>query len=181
MHSFDLFVEVQRGDVAKVTEMLNADPQMVHSRGTSGSTLIHTAAQDGHVEMVLLLHSRGCAGLSEPNCLGEYPIHIAARAGHVRLLEVLYSMKDENVETQLDLSQYHETLRNTIRSISKLTYEQLGCAPNQTALHSAALATQQNSIVTIHRLGSEAHFQEDDTGDNLRSFDEFALFFSYAF
>lgn len=162
MYSLDLFVEVQRGDVGKVEAILDANPNYAHARGSTGSTLIHMAAQHGHIEMILFLHRRGCAGLKEPNAEGEYPIHIAARQGHVALLEVLHGMQDELCGSAEDIAQYDESTARVVRAFSILTYEELGCAPRQTILHSAALARKTNSIVAIHRLGSEEHFQEDE-------------------
>jgi ankyrin repeat protein len=78
----DIFEAAEAGDVPRATELLNADPELVHQRSSSGRTPLHHAAAAGKAPMVLFLGTQGAdlsAGPESPLLAAvDYPDHNAA-------------------------------------------------------------------------------------------------------
>jgi hypothetical protein len=78
----DIFEAAEAGDVPRATELLNADPELVHQRSSSGRTPLHHAAAAGKAAMVLFLGTQGAdlsAGSESPLLAAvDYPDHDAA-------------------------------------------------------------------------------------------------------
>ena len=53
-----------------------------------GATPIHYAAQEGHLEAVTFLHSKGKCSLETRVDDGMKPIHAAAQSGHTSIVQV---------------------------------------------------------------------------------------------
>jgi ankyrin repeat protein len=68
------------GDVAKVKQLLAANPELVHAK-TGVYTPLHYAAENGHDEIVLLLLDHG-ARVDEWEKDGCTPLHWAVISGH---------------------------------------------------------------------------------------------------
>src|SRR5260370_22274759 len=77
----DIFEAAESGDVPRVTELVNADPEVVHLRSSSGRTPLHYAAAAGKPTMVAFLGSQGAdlsAGPESPLLAAvDYPDHEA--------------------------------------------------------------------------------------------------------
>jgi hypothetical protein len=55
----DIFEAAAAGDVPRATELVNADPELVHRRSSDGRTPLHFATAAGKPEMVQFLQARG--------------------------------------------------------------------------------------------------------------------------
>lgn len=55
----DIFEAAEAGDVPRATELVNADPEVVHQRSASGRTPLHYAAAAGKTAMVIFLGTQG--------------------------------------------------------------------------------------------------------------------------
>jgi ankyrin repeat protein len=78
----DIFEAAEAGDVPRATELLSADPELVHQRSSSGRTPLHHAAAAGKSAMVLYLGTAGAdlsAGPESPLLAAvDYPDHDTA-------------------------------------------------------------------------------------------------------
>jgi len=78
----DIFQAAAAGDVARATELINADPRVVRTRSSDGRTPLHFATGGGKTEMVMLLGSKGAelsAGPESPLLAAvDFPDHEAA-------------------------------------------------------------------------------------------------------
>ncbi|MBV8807846.1 MAG: ankyrin repeat domain-containing protein [Acidobacteriaceae bacterium] len=79
-----------KGDLAQVTELLNAHPDLINERGGPGTrTALHDAAANGRDPVVQLLLERG----ADPNirCEGDnaMPLHFAAEKQHFTTIRLL--------------------------------------------------------------------------------------------
>src|SRR5260370_34622376 len=77
----DIFEAAESGDVARAPDLVNADPEVVHLRSSSGLTPLHHAAAAGKPAMVAFLGSQGAdlsAGPESPLLAAvDYPDHEA--------------------------------------------------------------------------------------------------------
>lgn len=83
-----LFDACEKGDIARLRELLDRDPKLVflHRRGWTG---LHSAAQRGHVGAVqLLLEHRADPNAREAGD-NTYPLHWAAAHGHLAVVRAL--------------------------------------------------------------------------------------------
>lgn len=85
-----MFHEVESGDVEAVRVLLDRDPGLIRSRDKDGYTMLHRAAQHGHLQLVELLIARG-APVDERSHDGSNltPLHLAARENHLGTVTLL--------------------------------------------------------------------------------------------
>ena len=85
-----LFDAAKQGDVARLTALLDADPQRLHARNKPyAHTLLHLAAHAGQLAAVDLLLRRGIDPNARERGDETYPMHWAAAAGHVDVVRRL--------------------------------------------------------------------------------------------
>ena len=85
-----LFEAAKKGDVDRLTTLLDAYPDKLHARAAPyGWTLLHGAAQEGHLGVVELLLSRGLDVNSRETGDNTYAMHWAAAAGRLDVLRRL--------------------------------------------------------------------------------------------
>lgn len=85
-----LFEAAQRGDVDQLSALLDADPATLHARAKPYEwSLLHFAAQKGHVGAVDLLLRRGLDVNTREKGDNTYAMHWAAAAGHLDVVQRL--------------------------------------------------------------------------------------------
>ena len=85
-----LFEAARTGDVATLTTLLDEHPDRLHGRTRPyGWTLLHLAAQGGHIGAVDLVLRRGLDVNEREPGDNTYAIHWAAAAGHVEVVRRL--------------------------------------------------------------------------------------------
>jgi ankyrin repeat protein len=83
-----LHASVEAGDVARVQELITADPTCVHANDTSGRTPLHVAAAGGHAEIVTTLLQQH-ANEDARTARLETPLFVASRHGHAAVVRAL--------------------------------------------------------------------------------------------
>ena len=85
-----LFDAAKRGDVGRLKALLDEHPDRLHARAKPYSfTLLHTAAQAGHLPVVELLLQRGLDPNAREKGDDTYPMHWAAAGGHLDIVRRL--------------------------------------------------------------------------------------------
>ena len=84
------------GRLEQVAAALAANPD-VNIRGVGGSTAMHAAAENGHLEVIRFLASRG-ADLNPRVESGETPLDLAQLAGQHAAVELLRSLGARHAE-----------------------------------------------------------------------------------
>jgi hypothetical protein len=77
------------GDVAKIGELLDQDPNLVNIMESAGWTPLHFAASQGHKEVAELLLARGANVNARLKYYGGTPLHVAATNGHKSIVALL--------------------------------------------------------------------------------------------
>ena len=76
------------GDLEEVVRLVDEDPEVVNALfGGDGSTPLHWASHEGHVEVVDYLLDHG-ADIKAKNTSGETPLSDASNMGHVEVVEL---------------------------------------------------------------------------------------------
>ncbi|MEN6358179.1 MAG: ankyrin repeat domain-containing protein [Armatimonadota bacterium] len=102
-----------RGDLARVQELVNADPALVNSQDISGATPLHWAVDRNQRTMADLLIALG-ANINAKKKNGVTPTHIAAGEGRIEILELLLSrnadvnVKDNYGRTPISIARYRK-------------------------------------------------------------------------
>jgi len=86
-----MFRAVKGGDVAKVKELIAADPALVHARDSDLSTPLHYAAWKGHAELVDILVDAGAdiQAHNQNSHWGTTPLHAAAHGNQPKATAAL--------------------------------------------------------------------------------------------
>ncbi len=85
-----LFDAARKGDVGALAALLNEHPEMLHARAKPYEhTLLHAAAQGGHLAAVDLLLQRGLDANVREKGDNTYPMHWAAAAGSLDVVRRL--------------------------------------------------------------------------------------------
>lgn len=85
-----LFAAARDGDCAKLGALLNTHPDRLNARNQPYEhTLLHVAAQNGHLDAVDLLIDRGLDPNTREKGDNTYPMHWAAAAGHLDVVRRL--------------------------------------------------------------------------------------------
>src|SRR5262245_35770647 len=79
----------QQGDLAKVIELLEGNPDLVLSQDRFGFTPLHLAALKGHSNIVELLLARNADVNERGPGYNQTPLHVAADMGHQKIAELL--------------------------------------------------------------------------------------------
>ncbi|MHC4740827.1 MAG: ankyrin repeat domain-containing protein [Planctomycetota bacterium] len=84
----DIHGAISSGDTAALKAMLDRRPDLIEERGDMGATPLHTAAEQGHAEIMKLLIERGMDP-SQADWIARSPLHVAAAKGHAEAVAAL--------------------------------------------------------------------------------------------
>jgi len=88
------------------------DNWKVSLKDLNGSTLLHYAAAQGHLEIVKYLVKEGL-GINDINIQQDSPLHLAAQSGHGDVVQYLYSIgADINLKNQADQTPIYNAIEN---------------------------------------------------------------------
>lgn len=103
-----IFNAVESGDVDTVRLLLDKDPGLIHSRDTSGYSLLHRAAQNGRLRVVELLIAKEIAVDKRTyGGRGLTPLHLAASEDHIDTA-ILLLEKGADIDAVSKGGQYKE-------------------------------------------------------------------------
>jgi ankyrin repeat protein len=153
------------GDIARTTELLNGNPDLLNERGGPGTrTALHDAAANGHKLVVKLLLERG----ADPNirCEGDNatPLHFAVEKQHFAVIRLLV----EHGADPIGEGDYHEL--GVIGWATSWAYinanaEQVDYLLAHGARHNIFSALAMGETAAIRRLVSESHTDLDKRMD----------------
>ncbi|MDQ1355397.1 MAG: hypothetical protein QG657_5707 [Acidobacteriota bacterium] len=103
-----IFTAVGSGDIDTVRMLLEKDPGLIHSRDTSGYSLLHRAAQNGRLQMIELLITKGLH-IDERSHDGNKltPLHLAACENQIDTVALLLE-KGADIDAVSKGAQYKE-------------------------------------------------------------------------
>ncbi len=85
-----IFHEVESGDVEAVRVRLEKDPGLIRSRDKDGYTILHRAAQAGHLQLVELLIAKGApVDIRSHDGNNRTPLHLAASENQIDTVTLL--------------------------------------------------------------------------------------------
>ncbi|KAL8569625.1 hypothetical protein ACOMHN_057192 [Nucella lapillus] len=82
----------RKGDLERVSALLQAFPKMAESTDENGWTPLHIAADGGEVGLIRRLTSSGGENLDVETPTGYTPTHLAARNGHSAAIKILNAL-----------------------------------------------------------------------------------------
>ena len=152
----------RRGDVSALWELIAQGADVNESYG-DGTTALHSAAMEGHVEAVRLLITAG-ANIEAGTRLGHYtPLHLASRNGHAVVVEALleagsdvHARSSNGGVTALHLAAEYgdpETIRVLVKHGEDVNVRD--AAREQTPLSFAAARNRVEAIRTLVELGAD--------------------------
>lgn len=107
----DVIYDFRDGNLKRVEEHLNQNPELITFTDASGDSLLHHAAVDGHIDVAKLLLNRG-AIIDQSNDMGWSALHVAAMEVNYEFADYLLTkgipvdLKDKNGETALHRAVY---------------------------------------------------------------------------
>lgn len=112
----DMIRAAKKGDVARVKELLAADPALVDARDSDGSTPLHCAVWKGHQAIVAWLLEAGANVNAQNNNdhWGTSPLHAAAHANQAAIAQLLIAhgadldAQDMNGKTPMFHTTFHK-------------------------------------------------------------------------
>jgi ankyrin repeat protein len=85
----DIHGAIRCGDVAALKAMLAKSPDLIHKTGDMGATPLHTAAEEGNVDIIKLLIEDGLhTGVVD--WMSNTALHVASAKGHTQAAAVLH-------------------------------------------------------------------------------------------
>ncbi|UJR21184.1 hypothetical protein I4U23_024282 [Adineta vaga] len=90
-HTADLVTAVQYGYYDRVTELINADPQLASTPVQDNITLLHWAAINNRIEIAQYLLNKGAKIDASGGALNSTPLHWAVRDGKLDMILFLLS------------------------------------------------------------------------------------------
>ena len=99
----EIFDAVRNGDLPKIKELVETDPQLVHVKNANQSTPLHVAASLNKIQILIYLIEKG-ALINEKNVSGRTALHYAAEADYVEIAKILVD-KGADITIQNSYSQ----------------------------------------------------------------------------
>ncbi|EEF37338.1 ankyrin repeat-containing protein At5g02620 [Ricinus communis] len=102
-NGYDAFhIAAKQGDLKTLTVLMEANPELAMTFDSSNTTALHSAASQGHVEVVNFLLEKGSSNLvTIAKSNSKTALHSAARNGHLEILRALL-IKEPGIATRID-------------------------------------------------------------------------------
>ena len=84
----DIWQAIQTGNLRRVQELINENPEVVNAQNTINQTPLHIAAYNGHTNVATILLDHG-ANIDAQDDFNQTPLHAAAYNGHAAVATVL--------------------------------------------------------------------------------------------
>ena len=91
----------KNGDLNKISQLLQSDPDLLNSRDQQNKTALHFACQNGHIEVVKLLVEKG-ANVNITDYDFKSPLLWAASEGYREILDILLKNNADKYATDID-------------------------------------------------------------------------------
>lgn len=88
---------IKEGQVEKVQELLDKEPNLINIMDSEGLLPIHWAADRGHLKIIEQLIKKG-ASINSQDEDGQTPLHYAASCGHLDVVKYLISIGAESIK-----------------------------------------------------------------------------------
>jgi len=99
LHQTDIHGAIREGDLARIKAMLAKSPELINLRDDMDYAPIHTAAAEGHADIVRLLLEKSLhSGLVDSSL--NTPLHIASARGHTEVVSILLTIKPYDHSTR---------------------------------------------------------------------------------
>ncbi len=98
----ELLEAVKTGDLKRVHELIEEDPDVVHAKNQYWGTPLHVAIQAGHYDIVELLIEKG-ADVNAKNVHGNTPLHTAVSARQTTMIELFLRKKAAGLHIGFDI------------------------------------------------------------------------------
>ena len=114
---------VQAGDLAKVKEILAADPALVNAKDENGRTPLHWAVRGDNLEVLRCLVDKG-ADLNALDNNGAAPLHTLARSGQTEAARLLIDKgADIDIKDPVKLTPLNMAAESGLEAMVKLLIE----------------------------------------------------------
>ncbi|KAJ8132969.1 hypothetical protein O1611_g657 [Lasiodiplodia mahajangana] len=166
-----LHVATIRGKAGSTERLIQLGANLEFRERNLGSTPLHCAAQEGHIDIVRILSNHG-ANLQALRDDGLTPLHIAAYHGHTATVEELIQRgadPNSNCMVELGRTALHIAVQRGHEAVSKVLIEKFGTkmlelVDNQgaMALHLAASTGQDAMVRLLLESGSDPNAETED-------------------
>ena len=161
---------VQKGNLKGVASVINRDKNKVYTRNPDGSTLLHLAVFNDHIDIVKYLVSQG-ADVDAQDSEGDTPLHLAASSGLFEIAKYLVSKgADVNVknrsfqETPLHRTTYYGYINMVELLVNHGADVNARAKDNSSPLQNAAEIGSLNIVKYLISKGAQLN-QIDDAGN----------------
>ncbi|OQV12509.1 Transient receptor potential cation channel subfamily A member 1 [Hypsibius exemplaris] len=152
------------GQVEVLEKLLSQRHERLLVTDASGKTLLHHAAENGHVLMVDMLFQRG-SDLEATDNDGQTPLHLAAMKDHVKVVQALLNLNAKKcAQTKLMETPLHIAVRHNALESIECILNACSCAKDlvnmggwhgKTPLHVAAMLNSVECVKLLMAYGAD--------------------------
>ena len=174
-HAQNIFEAIQGGELSKVIEILNSNPEMINYKMNNGKSTLFYATENGKTEIAEYLISKG----ADPDFVflddyyGITPMTNAIVDGNFEMVKMMHE-KGANIlyKTKLGVNYLHyAAAKNHIKIIEYLLSNGLDINSitngGLTAMHYAAIYNSEEALKLLIQKGAELNLKSNDGGTAL--------------
>ena len=162
----DIHKAVGQGDLAKVKELLEKNPELVNTKDSQGNTPLLLAAYRGHSEVVGFLIAKG-ADLNSLNTYKYTPLHYSILRRHIEVAEMLIKAgADLNIPNVWGYTPLHTCAgRNFLKEAEFLIKNKAGVNTKneigETPLFAAVKSGHRDMILLLIKNGADVNARDN--------------------